>query len=422
MKTARLLRETTIMLFCSFAIFTLSAQNVGINNDGSSPDPSAMLDIKSNAKGLLIPRMTEVERNAIGAPATSLLIFQTDADAGFYYYTGTDWQKLGAGDSHWDKIGDNIFNTNKDNVGIGTQEPNARLEVKNMDTGPELLLDGAKRTELWMRTQTTSPLKYKQFLTTAYEDYLGKPGLNMYYQERDTASSSTKRMVFFTPLSDTTMIAFGDIQSTGKYHGIGARIYDNDATISDVVHVRSSSASYGLRVDVTNANATALRGYSTNGGYGAQGLSRGGIGGYFAGYSGGKALITGQGNVGIGTNNPSAKLDVNGAVNVSNEVNRKNKTGNANLLPIAYGTVRSNAAISASTGNFSCTWNNTYNRYEIDITGENYFWLNYITTVTPMTGGNKVETSSVGGKLLVQIYNNANNPVKGAFQFVTFKP
>ncbi len=38
------------------------AQNVGINSDGSTPDASAMLDIKSTSKGLLIPRMTLAEK------------------------------------------------------------------------------------------------------------------------------------------------------------------------------------------------------------------------------------------------------------------------------------------------------------------------------------------------------------------------
>ncbi len=44
------------------------AQGVGINNDASAPDNSAMLDVKSTEKGLLIPRMTLAQRGAIAAP------------------------------------------------------------------------------------------------------------------------------------------------------------------------------------------------------------------------------------------------------------------------------------------------------------------------------------------------------------------
>ena len=79
------------------------AQNVGINSDGSTPDASAMLDIKSTSKGLLIPRMTLAQRNSISSPASGLLIYQTDNTPGFYYNAGTpsspNWIRF-ANESH----------------------------------------------------------------------------------------------------------------------------------------------------------------------------------------------------------------------------------------------------------------------------------------------------------------------------------
>jgi|GEM_PF-1881277 len=74
-------------------IYNLSAQNVAITNDGSTPDPSAMLDIKSDSLGLLIPRISRDNRPA--TPATGLLIYQTDNNPGFYYFDGSDWQIVG---------------------------------------------------------------------------------------------------------------------------------------------------------------------------------------------------------------------------------------------------------------------------------------------------------------------------------------
>ena len=52
----------------------LSLAQVGINTDGSSPDNSAILDIKSSLKGVLIPRVTQVQRTAIQGPATGLMV------------------------------------------------------------------------------------------------------------------------------------------------------------------------------------------------------------------------------------------------------------------------------------------------------------------------------------------------------------
>lgn len=65
--------------------YTLSAQ-IAINTDGTDPDNSAMLDVKSTEKGLLLPRMTTQERNAISSPADGLLIFNTDIGSLDYYY------------------------------------------------------------------------------------------------------------------------------------------------------------------------------------------------------------------------------------------------------------------------------------------------------------------------------------------------
>jgi hypothetical protein len=47
---------------------------VGVNNE--TPDVSAALDITSTTKGLLIPRMTETQRDAISSPAAGLIIYQ----------------------------------------------------------------------------------------------------------------------------------------------------------------------------------------------------------------------------------------------------------------------------------------------------------------------------------------------------------
>ena len=86
------------ILFISSVFFTMGvhAQNVGVGT--SSPDNSAKLDVSATDGGLLIPRMTEVQRDAIASPATGLMIFQTDGTAGFYYYNGA-WTAIGGGSS-----------------------------------------------------------------------------------------------------------------------------------------------------------------------------------------------------------------------------------------------------------------------------------------------------------------------------------
>lgn len=74
-----------------FGATNLFSQSVGIGDNNFTPDASAALEILSNDKGVLIPRLSSSERDAIASPATGLLIYQTDNIEGFYYYNGTIW-------------------------------------------------------------------------------------------------------------------------------------------------------------------------------------------------------------------------------------------------------------------------------------------------------------------------------------------
>ena len=110
-----------------FLPLCLSAQ-VSVNADGAIPDNSAMLDVKSTTKGMLVPRMTAAQRDAISNPAKGLLIFCTDNN---YYYSNKGnpgspvWVVVS---SQWSDSGSNLFYT-LGNVGIGTNLPQSTLDV-----------------------------------------------------------------------------------------------------------------------------------------------------------------------------------------------------------------------------------------------------------------------------------------------------
>ncbi|MCI4669841.1 MAG: SBBP repeat-containing protein [Bacteroidia bacterium] len=78
-----------IILFSGFSL-TLFAQSVGINANGANPDSSAILDVQSATKGMLLPRMTTDQRDAIRKPAPGLMIYNLD-DSCFNYYSGNEW-------------------------------------------------------------------------------------------------------------------------------------------------------------------------------------------------------------------------------------------------------------------------------------------------------------------------------------------
>jgi len=94
------LLKPLLVLFCmSLTFYGYSQQGVSINTAGTQADPSAMLDVSSTSKGLLIPRVALTSINdvaTITSPATSLLVYNTNAAmtggaVGFWYFNGTNW-------------------------------------------------------------------------------------------------------------------------------------------------------------------------------------------------------------------------------------------------------------------------------------------------------------------------------------------
>jgi microcystin-dependent protein len=75
----------TLILIVALLGFSEAKAQVGINTQ--NPDPTSVLDLMANDKGLLIPRLSTAQRQALttAPPANSLLVFDTDLKAFFYF-------------------------------------------------------------------------------------------------------------------------------------------------------------------------------------------------------------------------------------------------------------------------------------------------------------------------------------------------
>ena len=107
-----------ILLFSAFFFITITIRaQVGIGTE--TPESSSVLDISSTSKGLLVPRMTQIQKNAISNPATGLLLYQTDGTVGFYSYNGSNWLLLINNSSQGLYFGPGLGNGDN-NLGVGT--------------------------------------------------------------------------------------------------------------------------------------------------------------------------------------------------------------------------------------------------------------------------------------------------------------
>lgn len=141
-----------ILFLILFPMFLHS--QVGINT--TTPDTSAMLDINSSDKGILIPRISIPNLNTsnpITSPAISLLVYNTNTTTGvgYYYWDGLKWIALTGSPNYWTKAGNDIYNNNTGNVGVGTTSPTNKFHIENIGTASSVFSQN-------FETNTISPL------------------------------------------------------------------------------------------------------------------------------------------------------------------------------------------------------------------------------------------------------------------------
>jgi len=118
-KIMKKLNIFTIAIAILMLTATVSAQNIAISDVSHTADASAVLDVYSTTKGMLVPRMATAPAN----PANGLIYFSTSSNS-YFYNAGTSaspsWTELSQGNL-WSRIGTDTYLTNmNDNVVIGT--------------------------------------------------------------------------------------------------------------------------------------------------------------------------------------------------------------------------------------------------------------------------------------------------------------
>ncbi|NQY31107.1 MAG: hypothetical protein HRT69_16780 [Flavobacteriaceae bacterium] len=233
----------------------LTSAQVGIGT--TTPDASAAIEISSTTAGMLIPRMTETQKNAIGSPATGLLIYQTNNTPDFYYYNGTIWTTFGGADNDWTVVGNDMYNANTGNVGVGNTTPSAKFHITGTTTpsssgGTVNLLnenftgytviqnftaDASCTTTTGWQTSSSAPASYD--CTSCTGDYL--------YIDADDSSCDQNATVLmsFTPTNNSVDISFDYLIREYSSGSDSFRAYLHDGTSqvgADLVSINTGSS------------------------------------------------------------------------------------------------------------------------------------------------------------------------------------
>lgn len=226
---------------------------VGIGT--TTPNVSAILEIKSTTKGVLIPRMTQAQRNAITSPALGLLIFQIDGVTGFYYYNRT-WHALVPSTG-------NFALTNLSNLAPAT--------AINVNLLPA---DGTKtlgsKGHRWKKGYFNDTVFVKT-LDATDSSYMGVRAYGGYYGVY--ASSTENYGVFGSG-------GYIGLYGTGGNYGLYAYGGNYGVYGSGNYGVFGSGTTYGVYGSAYSTNMSAVHGEGTYA-FGASGNSTYNYGGYF---------------------------------------------------------------------------------------------------------------------------------------------
>ena len=349
-----------------------AAQNVAINNDASQPDNSAILDIKSNSKGILIPRMNLAALLAIANPANGLLVLDT-AKNQLMVNMGTpavpNWQTILA-KSGWSIEGNSGTDAATNFIGTTDNKP-FTIRVNNKRSG-FIYADsyntsfGYQALDSFTTGKMNTAAGYKAMFNTKTGTYNTALGTEALF-ENSSGSFNTASGV--GALNKNTIgnqnTAFGQIAmyfntSGNRNTGTGSDVLRYNVTGSD-----NAALGYGALYFNTSGNAnvgigTAALFNTGNRSFlvavGDSALFNNGIGAVYPGEGrkntalGSKALFkntTGGDNTGTGYN--SLFSNTTGYSNTSNGVSSlfANTTGYQNTGSGSY------ALIANTTGNFN---------------------------------------------------------------------
>ena len=359
----------------------------------TSPNSNAILDLSSSNKGLLIPRMSSIQRTAISSPPKGLLIFDNDSSY-FMYYNGTVWKGVQSTESvpnYWARTGTHTTLSNSgDSVGIG-KAPSYKLDVLGgmeadsfITNGRTVLNSIGTEVHVGARTGTISTGGYNFIGGYAAGEHntIGNSncfeGYGAGYKNLDgTANCFNGYETGFNNTSGVYNIfngyAAGINNTTGQrniYIGAGAGFTNSTSSYNNFIGYEAgyynTTGFYncfdGYAAGITNTTGTGNTYHGAYAGYSNSTSDFNTCVGYLAGYA-----TTGQRNTMIGTAagyaNSSGQYNTFSGINVGHE----NTSGSYNTLYGGGANYNTTTGIGNSSLGFEAGHDNFTGSYNVNL-------------------------------------------------------
>jgi len=275
----------SLSLFLFFLVFnvfswTLPTANPP-NNDLSPPlDTSSVEQTKSGnlilENNLTVGGILRLGRFSSHPTGTNGALYYNTTDNKFYGYSNNSWQELGGGGGFWTLSNNNIYNTNSGNVGIGTTEPTAKLEINAAGvSGPGGWLKGIHFTP-----KSHSAITLKNPDTGKGGLLFGLHGINQkfYFGHYNPDDSWDKYLMVIDaingnvgigPTSPTEKLEVsGNIKLSGatptyRITNVASPINDSDVATKGYVDAQAGSSIVNINSITTQCTVTGGSGYFT---------------------------------------------------------------------------------------------------------------------------------------------------------------
>ncbi|MDA3911837.1 MAG: hypothetical protein PF448_10820 [Bacteroidales bacterium] len=322
------------------------SQGVAINTDGSNADGSAMLDVKANDKGVLIPRVNIADLSTaapVTTPAEGLLVYNINATTGegFYYWNSSEWTRLTINNDERPPKWSGTSLTSSDigrtgNVGIGTTSPQSQLHItEDMQLGT----DGVNRNNLmtfWAENNYEANILMRETPDHGMGIRYNATDNNLYF---DRYPNTTVPSPIMTIMRDNERIGIGTTTPQTMFHVDGSVRFSN---------LGAGIQTTGLMIDASgNLSSRSLNianwdnAYSW-GDHATEGYLTTETDPTWNGTANQTSNIGRTGNVGIGTTSPLLPLDIRGDIVLGSGFTPTAITDD-NLLNIIVGTNASGA-------------------------------------------------------------------------------